>query len=97
MATTTDRNKNMVVAREAIVVNVGGRPTEYGKITVTDRRSGERKEILDTDNDPIDPGDPGTPYAFKAFQRVHKSHPAVKANPGAFMSADEVDEDDDGA
>jgi hypothetical protein len=85
----------MVVAREAIVVNVGGRPTEYGKITVRNRRTGELVEILDTDNDPVDPGDPGTPYAFKAMQRVHKNHPAVTANPGAFMPADEVDEDDE--
>jgi hypothetical protein len=83
----------MVAAREAIVINVGGRPTEYRKITVRDKRSGEMKEILDTDNDPVDPGDPGTPYAFKAFQRVHKSHPAVKECPGAFVGADELDED----
>lgn len=87
-----DRNKNMLVARDAIVINVDGRPAKYRKIKVRDKRSGQTVEILDTDNDPVDPGDPGTPYAFKANQRVHKSHPAVKANPGAFMPADEADE-----
>jgi hypothetical protein len=94
MARTATRRKGMLVAKEAIVVNVGARPVEYRKIMVTDRRTGERVEILDTDNDPIDEGDEGVPYAFKAFQRVNPDHPAVKANPDAFMPADEVDEVD---
>lgn len=84
--------KNMVAAREAIVINVGGRSAEYGTIRVMDRRRGEMVEILDTDNDPIVPEDPGMPYAFKANQLVSKNHPAVKANPGAFLPADEVDD-----
>lgn len=91
MATTRDPNKNMVAAREAIVVTVGARPIEYGRITITDRHSGDRKTI-DNQNDIVDGGDEGIPYAFKAFQRVSKSHPAVKECPGAFMPADEVDE-----
>jgi hypothetical protein len=92
--TTTKNKSTFVYAKEAIVINVGGRPAEYRKITVTDRRTGQRVQILDTDNDPVVAEDPGTPYAFKAFQKVHKSHPAVKENPGAFLSSDEVDEDD---
>jgi hypothetical protein len=81
-----------MVAREAIVVNVGARPIEYGKITVVDRKSGETKTI-DNHNNIVDGGDEGIPYAFKAFQRVSKNHPAVKACPGAFIPAEEVDED----
>jgi len=84
-------NDNMVVAREAIIINVGARPIEYGTITVQDRKSGEFKTIPNQNN-VVDGGDEGQPYAFKAFQRVNKNHPAVKENPGAFMPADEVDE-----
>jgi hypothetical protein len=84
MAPTRNRAAGMVVAKEAVVVNVGGRPAEYRTITVTDRRTGERVQILDTDNDPVDPGDLGTPHAFKAGERVSSDHPAVKECPGAF-------------
>lgn len=87
------KNPNVVVAREAIVINVGARPVEYGRITVRDRRTSEMVEIADTDRDPIDEGDEGTPYAFKAFERVRKDHPAVAACPGAFVPLDEVDPD----
>jgi hypothetical protein len=86
-----DPNKNMMVARDAIVVVVGARPIEYGRITVRHNKTGELVEI-DNHNDIVDEGSEGTPYAFRAYQRVHKSHPAVKANPGAFLPADEVDE-----
>jgi hypothetical protein len=88
---TTTKSGNTVVAREAIVINVGGRPAEYGKIMVTDRRTGERVEILDTDNDPIVAADEGTPHAFKSGERVSKAHPAVKECPGAFMSLEEAE------
>lgn len=88
----TGRLSNMVVAREAIVINVGGRPPKYEQVTVIDRRSGQKVTI--NKDEPIDEGDLGVPYAFKAFQRVSKSHPAVKAAPGAFMPADEVDEEE---
>jgi len=91
MATTT-KGKNTVMAREAIVINVGGTPAEYRTIRVLDRRTGDFTEILDTDNAPIVEEDPGTPYAFKAHERVGKDHPAVKANPEAFMTADEADD-----
>jgi len=85
------RNPNLVAARDAIVITVGARPIEYGRITVTDRRSGERVEI-DNHNDIVDEGDEGMPYAFRQFQKVKRDHPAVQACPGAFMPADEVDE-----
>ena len=91
MPATRDPNKNIVVARETIVINVGGRPIQYGQITVADRRTNEMKTI-DNHNQILDDGDEGIPYVFKAFQRVNKNHPAVKACPGAFMPADEVDE-----
>jgi hypothetical protein len=86
-----------VVCREAIVINVGGRPVKYGRQMVTDRRTGERVEIDYTDSDyenhrDYDPGNEGTPYVFKAGERVHSSHPAVEANPAAFMSVEEADE-----
>ena len=84
---------NLVVAREAIVINVGARPIEYGQIDVRNRRTGEMVTI-DDHNVMLDEGDDGIPYAFKAFQKVNKNHPAVKANPGAFMPLDEVDEAD---
>lgn len=83
----------MMVAREAIVVTVGAKPIVYGEITVTDNKSGERKTIPNH-NEIVDEGDEGIPYAFKANQRVRNDHPAVKANPGAFIPADEVDPDD---
>jgi hypothetical protein len=92
MVRRTINSSDMVVARTAIVVVVGARPCEYRKITVTARRTGERVEILDTDHDPIDPGDEGVGYAFRAFQKVNRNHPAVLANPGAFIDASEVDE-----
>jgi hypothetical protein len=84
------RATGYVFAREATVVNVGGRPAEYADITVTDRRTGNPVTIKDTDNEPVDPGDLGTPYAFKALQKVPKNHPAVEAAPGAFMTAEEA-------
>jgi hypothetical protein len=98
------RKAGFVVARDAIVVNVGARPIEYRRITVMNRRTGQRVEINDTDSYPedprtglppniLDPGDEGVPYAFKSFQRVSKDHPAVKACPDAFMPLEEVDED----
>ena len=82
----------MVVARDAIVINVDGRPIEYGEIEIIDRRT-NAKVTIPNQNQVVDEGDEGTPYAFKAHQRVHKSHPAVKACPGAFVDADNFDED----
>lgn len=86
-----DPNKNMMVAKDAIVVVVGAKPIEYGKITVRSNKTQELVEI-DNHNNIVDEGSEGTPYSFRAYQRVHKSHPAVKACPGAFIPADEVDE-----
>jgi hypothetical protein len=84
--------RNTVEAREAIVINVGGRPVEYGRIKVRDRKTGNVVEIDDTDADPIDPGDPGVPYAFKAGEPVPKDHPAVKECPNAFVAYEGVEE-----
>lgn len=82
-----------VVARETIVITVGATPPVRRRITVTDRRTGDRVEIDDTDNDPIEPGDMGTPYTFKAGERVPKNHPAVKECPGAFITLEEAEGD----
>ena len=92
MPRTRERSSNYVVAREAIVVNVGARPIEYGKIQVRHNRTGDLVTI-DNQNQIVDPGDEGMPYAFKENQKVSKNHPAVKACPGAFIPLDEVDED----
>jgi hypothetical protein len=92
VATTRTRKPSpeFVAAREAVVINCGGRPVEYGRITVRDRRSGEMVEILDTDHDPSTPADEGVPYAFKEGQKVAADHPAVKACPGAFTTVEEA-------
>ena len=91
MARTKD--SGMVVAREAIVINVDARPIEYGKISVRHNKTGDLVTIPNH-NDIVDEGDEGMPYAFKAYQKVSATHPAVKANPGAFMPLEEVDEPD---
>jgi len=91
MATTRTAGTH-VVARETVVITVGATPPVRRRITVTDRRTGDRVEIDDTDNDPIEPGDMGTPYTFKAGERVPKNHPAVKDSPGSFISEDEANE-----
>jgi hypothetical protein len=80
----------MVVAREAIVINVGASPPEYDQVQVTHSRTGER--VLINKDEPRVPEELGVPYAFKAFQRVSSSHPAVLANPGAFMPVEEVED-----
>jgi hypothetical protein len=84
----------MMRAKEAIVINVGGSPRQYGKITVRSRRTGEMETIDYTDGDferHVDyvPEDNGVPYAFKAYEKVPASHPAVKENPGAFVPDDD--------
>lgn len=86
--------QKMVQAKEAIVVNVDGSPRKYGKITVTNRKTGERETIDYTDGDYERHVDyehevQGVPYAFKAYEKVPASHPAVKANPSAFVAVDE--------
>lgn len=86
--------RKMMRAKEAIVVNVGGSPREYGKIEVTNRRTAQREVIDYTDGDfdrhkDFVPENNGIPYAFKANEKVAASHPAVKANPGAFIPDDE--------
>lgn len=86
------RKRGMVVAKEAIVINVGAKPTQYRQIEVTDRRTGDRVVIPDTDGPPAVEEDPGVPYAFKANEKVAADHPAVRANPGAFMSLEEAEE-----
>jgi hypothetical protein len=89
----TKSRRNMVVAREAIVINVGGRPPQYERVTVIDRKSGQQVEI--NKDDPYDEGDLGVPYAFKANEKVSRNHPAVKECPGAFMSLEEAEDEGD--
>ncbi len=79
----------MVVAREAIVINVGGRPPEYDRVQVINKRTGEPAVI--NKDEPRDPGDLGVPYAFKEGQKVKRSHPAVKECPGAFVPEDDAE------
>jgi hypothetical protein len=86
------KTSGFVVAKEAIVINVGGRPPVYRELTVTHNKTGEKVKILDTDNEPKDAGDLGIPYAFKELQKVPKNHPAVKECPGAFIPLEEAEE-----
>ena len=83
----------MMVAREACVVVVGARPVEYGKVTVTHNKTGERVTI-DNQNVILDAGSQGTSYVFKAMEKVSSNHPAVKDSPSSFMPLDDVDEVD---
>lgn len=92
MATQTKNKGNWVVAKEAIVVTVGARPIEYGKVEVRHNKTGELVEI-DNHLQILDPGEQGIPYAFRPYQKVHKSHEAVKACPGAFIPLEDLDED----
>lgn len=81
----------LVVAREAIVINVGGRPIEWHTADVTNKRTGAiHKDLPLTEAPPKDPGDEGIPYAFKAFQRVNRNHPAVKECPDAFIPIEDL-------
>lgn len=87
----------MVRAKEAIVVNVGGSPRQYGKITVMNKKTGQPETIDYTDGDFDRHKDyvhevQGVPYVFKAYEKVPANHPAVKACPGAFVAADDEDE-----
>jgi len=81
----------VVVCRQPIVIEVGGIPRQWGRITVKDRKTGQDVEIDDTDGPPIVEEQPGTVYAFKEGQRVRRDHPAVEANPGAFRDVDATD------
>lgn len=85
------RSGGVVVAKEAIVITVGAVPPKYEQVQVINRRTGEPAMI--SKDEPYDPGDLGIPYTFKANERVAKSHPAVKANPGAFAELDDVEEE----
>lgn len=91
MANTANVNAEVVVAKEAIVVNVDGRPAEYATITVKNRRTGIEETIFDTDNPPIVEEDVGTAYAFAQGQRVRADHPAVLACPNGFRPIDATD------
>lgn len=89
--------KGQVVAKEAVVVNVGARPLVYKKRQVVNRKTGELATIDDTDSYPDernieDHGDQGVPYAFKAGERVPASHPAVAAAPGHFVPVEEAED-----
>lgn len=85
--------KGTLVAKETVVVVVGAEPVEYGKITVTHNKTGERVTI-DNQNDIVKEAVDGVQYAFKAFQKVNPNHPAVKQNPNLFMPLSEVEDVD---
>lgn len=86
-------NSNTVIAKEAIVINVGARPIQYQRSVVPNRRTGDMVEVELHEFPPADEGDEGIPYAFKQGQRVNKNHEAVKACPGAFVPVDEWEGD----
>jgi hypothetical protein len=76
VATTRTRKPSpeFVAAREAVVINCGDRPVEYGRITVRDRRSGEMVEILDTDHDP---STPATKASRTRSKKARRSQPII--------------------
>lgn len=77
MPSPSTQAEDIVVAREAVVVNVGGRPAEWAKITVKDRRTRLDVEILDTDSPPVVEQEVGTSYAFREGQREPSSRRRV--------------------
>lgn len=85
--------KGTLVAKETVVVVVGAEPVEYGKITVTHNKTGERVTI-DNQTDVVKEGNDGVMYSFKAFQKVNANHPAVKQNPNLFMPLEDVEDVD---
>jgi hypothetical protein len=64
---------------------VGARPIEYPKKIVRDRHTGKLLEIDLHEAPLVDEGDEGTPYVFRRGEEVRADHPAVKANPSAFV------------
>jgi len=85
--------KGTLVAKETVVVVVGAEPVEYGKITVTHNKTGERVTI-DNQNDVVKEAVEGVMYSFRAFQKVNPNHPAVKQNPNLFMPLSDVEDVD---
>jgi hypothetical protein len=83
MAATKEAEK--LQAREAIVIVVGARPIRYQRKIVRDRHTGRLVEIDLHEAPLLDEGDEGTPYVFKRGEEVLASHPAVQANPSAFV------------
>jgi hypothetical protein len=81
MAATQNR---YVVAREAILVNVGGRPPEWRQAVVKNHRTQQLEVVTLTEEDPIDPGDLGMPFAFSKGELVERDHPAVIDCPSGF-------------
>lgn len=79
----------MMEAKVAVVVNVGGRPPVYETRVVRDRKSGALAEVTLHEFPPIDPGDLGTPYAFKAGEKVRADHPAVVDCPSGFRPVED--------
>ena len=92
MPRTRDPNSGMVVAREACVIVVGSRATEYHIGKVQDRRTDQVVDVPLTEYPPKDPGAEGRSYVFKQFQRVHRNHEAVKESPGSFMPIEDLDD-----
>lgn len=90
MPPTRKSQKGWVVAREASVQIVGATPPVYEQVTVIHNKTGEPVKI--NKDQPSDPGSEGMPYAFRQYQKVHRSHPAVQANPGAFMDIEDLED-----
>jgi hypothetical protein len=87
MSTTSKIGK--VECRETIGISVGARPIEYERRIVRNNRSGRLEEIDIHELPPVDPGDEGTFYVFTKGEQVLADHPAVAANPGAFVAVDD--------
>lgn len=71
-------------AKVAVVVNVGGRPPVYKTRIVRNSRTGALAEVTMHEFPPIDPGDLGTPLRLQGRRKVRADHPAVQACPGGF-------------
>jgi hypothetical protein len=78
-----------VTAKEAVVVNVGGRPVEWHKRIVRDNRTGKLVEIDVHELGPKVRAEEGVPYAFRRGEEVSSDHPAVSACPSAFEPIEE--------
>ena len=82
--------RQMVRAREAVVVTVGARAPVYEKRIVRDRRTGKLVEVeMNPELPPIDPGSEGIPYVFRRDETVDADHPAVIASPGSFVPVED--------
>lgn len=80
----------LVVAREAVVINVGAKPAVWHTAEVLNKRTDQIETVNLTEVEPKEPEEEGIPYAFKAYQKVRADHPAVLECPQAFMAYDDL-------